>query len=74
MNTNHNDTMSSKKSLHLPEPDLTNITPLSHNLPSTPIIPDALKKSVNAVLRIFRVRHTQLNDKAETKQQLNQAD
>ncbi|MFN6559936.1 MAG: hypothetical protein RMY28_009015 [Nostoc sp. ChiSLP01] len=74
MNTNHNDTTSSKKSFQLPEPDLTNITVLSHNLPSTPIIPDALKQSVNAVLRFFRGRYTQSNDKTETKQQPNQAD
>jgi hypothetical protein len=73
MNSQDN-TIPSQKNLQLPEPNLENITPLSHNFPSTPIIPDALKKSVNAVLRILRVRHTQLNDQAETKQQPNQAD
>jgi hypothetical protein len=73
MNSQDN-TIPSQKNLQLPEPNLENITPLSHNLPSTPIIPDALKKSVNAVLKIFRVRHTQLNDQAETKQQPNQTD
>lgn len=72
MNSNHNDTTSSKKSLQLPEPDLTNITALSHNLPSTPIIPDALKKSVNAVLSFFGKGPTQSHEKLDTKQ--NQAD
>jgi len=71
---NKDDTKSSQKNLQLPEPNLENITALSHNLPSTPIIPDALKQSVNAILSFFRPRHTQLNDKSETKQQPNQAD
>lgn len=39
MNTNQDNTTSSKKSLELPEPNLDNITALSHNLPSTPINP-----------------------------------
>ncbi len=70
---NHkDDTKSSQKSLQLPEPNLDNITALSHNLPSTPIIPDALKKSVNAVLRFFGKGHTQSDEKLDTKP--NQAD
>ncbi|MBD0386590.1 MAG: hypothetical protein ICV54_08695 [Nostoc sp. C3-bin3] len=39
MNTNQDDTKSSQKRLLLPEPDTTNITVLTHNLPNTPIIP-----------------------------------
>ncbi|BAY77317.1 hypothetical protein NIES25_37790 [Nostoc linckia NIES-25] len=71
---NKDDTKSSQKSLQVPEPNLKNITALSHNLPSTLIIPHALKQSVNAVLSFFRRRHTQSNDKSESKQQPNQAD
>jgi hypothetical protein len=74
MNTNQDDTTYSKKSLELPEPNLDNITALSHNLPNTPIIPDFLKESVNAVLSLFRRRHTQSNDQTTTEQQPNQAD
>ncbi|MCC5666409.1 hypothetical protein LC653_21440 [Nostoc sp. CHAB 5784] len=74
MNTNQDDTTSSKKSLELPEPNLDNITALSHNLPNTPIIPDVLKEFVNAVLSLFRRRHTQSNDQATAEQQPNQAD
>ncbi|MBD2678109.1 MULTISPECIES: hypothetical protein [Nostoc] len=68
------ETIPSPKNLQLPEPNLENITALSHNLPNTPIIPSALKESVNAVLRFFTGRYTQSNDKTETKQQPNQAD
>jgi hypothetical protein len=39
MNTNQDGTKSSQKRLLLPEPDTTNITVLTHNLPNTPIIP-----------------------------------
>ncbi|MCC5614571.1 hypothetical protein LC605_05655 [Nostoc sp. CHAB 5836] len=39
MNTNQDDTKSSQEGLLLPEPDTTNITVLTHNLPNTPIIP-----------------------------------
>jgi hypothetical protein len=74
MNTNQDDITSSKKSLQLPEPDRANITALSHNLPNTPIIPDVLKEFVNAVLSLFRRRHTQSNDQATAEQQPNQAD
>ncbi|MHC5938850.1 hypothetical protein [Nostoc sp.] len=74
MNTNQNDTTYSKKSLELPEPNLDNITALSHNLPNTPIIPDILKKSVNAVLSLFRRRHTQPSDQTTAEQQPNRAD
>ncbi|MBW4455592.1 MAG: hypothetical protein KME55_24385 [Nostoc indistinguendum CM1-VF10] len=74
MNTNQDDITSFKKSLQLPEPDRANITALSHNLPNTPIIPDVLKEFVNAVLSLFRRRHTQSNDRATAEQQPNQAD
>ncbi|MEA5625601.1 hypothetical protein [Nostoc sp. UHCC 0251] len=74
MNTNQDDITSSKKSLQLPEPDRANITALSHNLPNTPIIPDVLKEFVNAVLSLFRRRHTQSNDQETAEQQPNQAD
>jgi len=74
MNTNQDKTTSSKKSLELPEPNLDNITALSHNLPNTPIIPDVLKEFVNGVLSFFSRRHTQSNDQATAKQQPNQAD
>lgn len=74
MNTNQDDTTYSKNSLQLPEPNLDNITALSHNLPNTPIIPDILKNSVNAVLSLFRRRHTQSNDQPTAEQQPNQAD
>ncbi|MEH2364847.1 hypothetical protein [Nostoc sp.] len=74
MNTNQNDTTYSKKSLELPEPNLDNITALSHNLPNTPIIPDILKKSVNVVLNLFRRRHTQSSDQPTAEQQPNRAD
>jgi hypothetical protein len=39
MNTNQDDTKSSQERLLLPEPDTTNITVLTPNLPNTPIIP-----------------------------------
>ncbi|MBG1265187.1 hypothetical protein [Nostoc sp. WHI] len=74
MNTNQDDTKSSKNSLQLPEPDRANITALSHNLPSTPIIPDFLKESVNAVLSLFKRRHTQSSNQSTAEQQPNQAD
>ncbi|MEH1927783.1 hypothetical protein [Nostoc sp.] len=74
MNTNQEDTTSSKKRLQLPEPDRANITALSHNLPNTPIIPDILKNSVNAVLSLFRRRHTQSSDQPTVEQQPNQVD
>ncbi len=74
MNTNQDNTTSSKKSLELPEPNLDNITALSHNLPNTPIIPHVLKEFVNAVLSLFRRRHTQSNEQAMAEQQQNQAD
>ncbi|MEH2061868.1 MAG: hypothetical protein V7K50_06260 [Nostoc sp.] len=74
MNTNQDDTTSSKESLQLPEPDMANITALSHNLPNTPIIPDFLKDSVNAVLSLFKRRHTQSSNQPTAEQQPNQAD
>ncbi|MBN3927806.1 hypothetical protein [Nostoc sp. NMS4] len=74
MNTNQNDTTSAKKSLHLPEPDPVNITALSHNLPNTPIIPNFVKESVNAVLSLFTRKHTQSNDQPSAEQQAKQAD
>ncbi|MHC5676318.1 hypothetical protein [Nostoc sp.] len=74
MNTNQDDTTSSKNRLQLPEPDWANITALSHNLPNTPIIPDVLKNSVNAVLSLFRTRHTQSSDQPTAEQQPNQLD
>ncbi|MEH2060463.1 MAG: hypothetical protein V7K97_30920 [Nostoc sp.] len=74
MNTNQNETTSSKESLQLPEPDMANITALSHNLPNTPIIPDFLKNSVNAVLSLLRRRHTQSSNQPTAEQQPNQAD
>lgn len=43
MNTNQDDTKYSKNSLQLPEPNLDNITALSHNLPNTPISPISSK-------------------------------
>ncbi|MEH2316553.1 MAG: hypothetical protein V7K24_05295 [Nostoc sp.] len=69
MNTNQNDTKYSKKGLKLPEPYLDNITALSHNLPSTPIIPDILKNFVNAVLSLFRRRHTQSSNQPTAEEQ-----
>jgi hypothetical protein len=74
MNTKQNDTTSAKNSLQLPEPDSANITALSHNLPNTPIIPDFLKVSVNAVLTFFSRKHTHSNDQPTAEQQSNQAD
>ncbi|MGJ5632163.1 hypothetical protein [Nostoc sp. CALU 1950] len=74
MNTNQDNTTSSKNSVQLPEPNLDNITALSHNLPNTPIIPNVIKESVNAVLSLFRRRHTQSSDQPSTEQQPNQAD
>ncbi|MEH1825276.1 MAG: hypothetical protein V7L22_07885 [Nostoc sp.] len=74
MNTNPEDTTYSKKSLELPEPNLDNITALSHNLPNTPIIPNVLKKSVNVVLSFFRRKHTQSSDQETAKKQPSQAD
>ncbi|ODG98239.1 hypothetical protein A4S05_09960 [Nostoc sp. KVJ20] len=74
MNTNQDDTTSSKNGLQLPEPDPANITALSHNLPNTPIIPDVIKESVNAVLSLFRKRHTKSSDQPTREQQPNQAD
>jgi|GEM_PF-3245576 len=74
MNTNQDNTTSSKKSLQLPEPNLDNITALSHNLPNTPIIPDFLKDSVNAVLSLFKRRRTQSSNQSTVEQQPNQAD
>ncbi|MFW9260639.1 hypothetical protein [Nostoc sp. CALU 546] len=74
MNTNQDDTTSSKKSVQLPEPNIDNITALSHNLPNTPIIPDVIKESVNAVLSLFRRRHTKSSDQPTREQQPNQAD
>lgn len=74
MNTNQDEKTSSKNRLQLPEPDPANITALSHNLPNTPIIPDVLKESVNAVLSLFRRRNAQSNDQPTAEQQPNQAD
>ncbi len=74
MNTNQDNTTSSKKSLQLLEPNLDNITALSHNLPNTPIIPDFLKDSVNAVLSLFKRRRTQSSNQSTVEQQPNQAD
>jgi hypothetical protein len=74
MNTNQDDRTYSKKNLVLPEPNLDNITALSHNLPNTPIIPDFLKVSVNAVLTFFSRKHTHSNDQPTAEQQSNQAD
>lgn len=74
MNTNQDNTTSSKNSVQLPEPNLDNITALSHNLPNTPIIPDVIKESVNAVLSLFRKRHTKSSDQPTREQQPNQAD
>lgn len=74
MNTNQDDTASSKNSLQLPEPDPANITALSHNLPNTPIIPDVIKESVNTVLGLFRRRNTKSSDQPTREQQPNQAD
>ena len=39
MNSNQENTTSSKGSLRLPEPDQNNITVLAHNLPNKPILP-----------------------------------
>ncbi|QSJ19207.1 hypothetical protein JYQ62_11035 [Nostoc sp. UHCC 0702] len=39
MNSNQENTTSSKGSLRLPKPDQNNITVLAHNLPSKPILP-----------------------------------
>ncbi|WP_373530667.1 hypothetical protein [Nostoc sp.] len=74
MNINQDNTTSSKNSLQLPEPNLDNITALSHNLPNTPIIPDVLKESVNAVLSLFKRRRTQSSNQPTVEQQPNQAD